>query len=243
MVTASKHKHAKESHLDFYMDLVGHDILNNNQAVLGYLELILASPSCDKTVRGYAEKAYAHVRTSTHLVENGKRILATRMRDKSAMKPLQVITVLERSEKELSRFFPDKKISVHLVDVPKNARVLGDSDAADLIMNAMVCAVRLDPGDEVELRVGLARSVFRGRDCWAVTIEDRNASLPPSLRTKDIKSVYLLDSSVAVKLPGLLFSKMIAEMLGGDFDAYELPDAKEGVGAGLTVTLRRADGR
>jgi hypothetical protein len=225
------------------MDLLGHDILNNNQAVLGYLELILANPACDKTLRGYAEKAFSHVRTSTHLVENGRRILVMRMRDRSALKPLQISTVLERSEKELSRFFPDKTISVRLGQVPKDARVLGDSDAAELITNAMVCAVRLDPGETVELRVKVGRSEFRGRDCWTVTVEDKNAALPPSLKGKDIKSVYVLDSSVAVKLSGLLFSKMIAETLGGDFDAYELPDAKDGVGAGFTITLRRADGR
>lgn len=242
-MVASKPNRGKENHLDFYMDLLGHDILNNNQAVLGYLELILANPACDKTLRGYAEKAFSHVRTSTHLVENGRRILVMRMRDRATLKPLQVSTVLERSEKEMARFFPDKRITVRLGQIPKDACVLGDTDAEELIINAMVCAVRLDAGEKVELQVKVAQSVFRGRDCWTITVEDQKAVLPPSLKGKDIKSVYVLDSSVAVKLSGLLFSKMIAEALGGDFDAYELPDAKDSVGAGFTITLRRADGR
>ncbi|MBN1678045.1 MAG: hypothetical protein JW880_05850 [Candidatus Thermoplasmatota archaeon] len=240
-MTADNAKPGKNDHLAFYMDLVGHDILNNNQAVLGYLELILANPSSDKTVKNYAEKAFSHVRTSTLLVENEKRLMATMMLDKESLRPADIRAKLERSQGELSRFFPDKRVRVRLEQIPKDARALGNSAAEELIMNAMVSAVRLDPKEEVELRVNVAEAVFRGRPCWTVTIEEPNALLPPSLKGRDIKSVYLLDSSVAVKLSGLLFSKMIAEALGGDFDAYELPDAKDHVGAGFTITLRRAD--
>lgn len=240
-MAADNAKQGKNDHLAFYMDLVGHDILNNNQAVLGYLELILANPSSDRTVRNYAEKAFSHVRTSTLLVENEKRLMATMMLDRESLRPTDIRAKLERSQTELARFFPDKRIRVRLEQIPKDARALGNSAAEELIVNAMVSAVRLDPGEDVELRVSVAQSVFRGSACWTVTIEEPNALLPPSLKGRDIKSVYLLDSSVAVKLSGLLFSKMIAETLGGDFDAYELPGAKDHVGAGFTITLRRAD--
>lgn len=242
-MTASRPRHLKEDHLDFYMDLVVHDILNNNQAVLGYLELVMANPACDKALRNYAEKAFSHVRTSTMLVENCKRVMAMRMRDLGTLKPIDLRPVLERSEKEVSRFFPDKKIIVRSVQTPKEALVLGNSDAENLIINAMINVVRLDPNDTVVLRVTVSPSVFRGRKCWTVTVEDDRALLPLSLKGRDIKSVHVLDSSVAVKLTTLLFSKMIAEALGGDFDAYELPDSKDNVGAGFAITLRRADKR
>ena len=62
--------HAKQDQFAFYMDLVGHDILNSNQAALGYIELMLANPGCDSALRAYAEKAFSHVRRSTMLVEN-----------------------------------------------------------------------------------------------------------------------------------------------------------------------------
>lgn len=240
-MTVAKRKESKVDHFGFYMDLVGHDILNNNQAVLGYLELILANPGSDKTVRKYAEKAYSHVRTSTLLVENGKRLLAVKAREEEPLRSLDVKGALERAQKDLSRFFPDKKVRVRLGQMPKEAKALGNSAAEDLIMSAMVSAVRLDPREEVELGVRVVPVEFRGTPCWAITVEDTEAELPPSIKDKDIKCVYLLDSSVAVKLSGLLFTKMVAEMLGGDFDAYELPGRKDRPGAGLTLTLRRAD--
>ena len=242
-MTAAKKKESKEGDFSFYMDLVGHDVLNNNQAVLGYLELILANPGTDKTVRKYAERAYSHVRTSTLLVENVKRLLAVRSLGEEDLTPLDLTGSLERARKELSRFFPDKKVKVSINRMPKEAKVLGNSAAEELIMSAMVSAVRLDPRGQVELTASVVPVEFKGAQCWAITVEDAGAELPPSVKNKDIKSVYLMDSSVAVKLSGLLFTKMVVEMLGGDFDVYELPGRKDKPGAGFTLTLRRADRR
>lgn len=239
-MSGKKTRHGKNDQFAFYMDLLSHDILNNNQAVLGYLELVLASPNTDKTVRKYAEKAFSHVRTSTILVENVKRLMATRMAEPESLRELDIRKTLEMSEKELSRFFPDKHITVKLTSAPDKVLVIGNSAAEDLVMNVLVNAVRLDPGEKVELNVKVVPTEFRGRDCWKMTVEDRSAVLPPSLRDKDIKSVYLMDSSVAVKLSGLLFAKMISEMLGGDFDAYELPGNRTQPGAGFSMILRRA---
>lgn len=239
-MSSKKARHTKDDQFAFYMDLLSHDILNNNQAVLGYLELVLASPNADKTVRKYAEKAFSHVRTSTILVENVKRLMATRVADPESLRPLDLRKTLDRSEKELARFFPDKSITVKLTRVPEKVLVVGNSAAEDLVMNMLVNAVRLDPGEAVELTVKVVETEFRGRDCWKMTVEDKAANLPPSLKDKDIKNVYLMDSSVAVKLSGLLFAKMISEMLGGDFDAYELPGNGAQLGAGFSMILRRA---
>lgn len=239
-MTSKKAKHGRDDQFAFYMDLLAHDILNNNQAVLGYLELVLATPSVDKTVRKYAEKAFSHVRTSTMLVENVKRLMATRMADSESLRAFDIMKTLQMSEKDLSRFFPDKRIRVKLNHLPKEIMVIGNSAAEDLVLNVLVNAVRLDAGEDVELAVKVAGTEFRGRDCWKLTVEDTSAVLPPSLKDKDIKYVYLMDSSVAVKLSGLLFAKMTSEMLGGDFDAYELPGKGDRPGAGFVLTLRRA---
>lgn len=240
-MAVTKQKEPTGDHFAFYMDLVGHDILNNNQAVLGYLELIMASPGLNRTAKSHAEKAYSHVRTSTLLVENVKRMLAVKAREGEPLRQLDVKGALERAQRELSRFFPDRKVKVSLGQMPKSAKALGDSAAEELIMSTLVSAVRLDPHQEVQLSARVVPVEFRGTPCWAITLEDAEAELPPSIRDKDIKCVYLMDSSVAVKLSGLLFTKMVAEMLGGDFDAYELPGRKDRPGAGLTLTLRRAD--
>lgn len=230
----------KEEQFAFYMDLVGHDILNNNQAVLGYLELILATPGMDKTVKKYAEKAVSHVRTSTLLVENIKSLLAVRVADPSSFKPIDLNQILTRSERELKGTYPGKKIRLRLSPKVKEACVIGNSRAEDLVLNALLNTVRMDREDDVSIDVTLRETEFGGKMCWQVRVEDKNAELPAAMRGKSIEMMYLQDSSTAVKLVGLLFAKMIASNLGGDFEAAELTDKGDRRGTAFIITLRKA---
>ncbi len=224
----------------FYMDLLGHDILNNNQAVLGYLELVLAAPGTDRTTKKFAEKAVSHVRTSTILIENIKRLLATRTADPDSFKPLALQSSFSLSERDLIKFFPDKRLKVRVAPSVERAFVVGNSAAQDLIMNSMVNMVRLDPNDEVNLSIDLKEVQLKGKTCWRISLTDPNAELPTALKGRDVESVYLQDSSTAVRLSGVLFAKMIAQRLGGDFEAQELQSKGQKNGASFVITLRKA---
>ncbi len=231
---ADRHKQ-----LAFYMDLLGHDLLNSNQAVLGYLELILSTSGTDKAVRKYAEKAVSHVRTSTLLIENVRRLLVTRAADPNSFKPADLMAAILLSERELRRQFPDRNIRLSISPRVDEAYVLGDSAAENLILNLMVSIVRLDQNEEINLKIRLQEVDHGGRMCWSITVEDPNATLPPAMRNKSIDAVYQQDSSTAVKMAGLLFAKMIAVGLGGDFDAHQLGETED-EGSAFIVILRKA---
>lgn len=241
-MTEQKHAAKRDDKFAFYMDLLGHDILNNNQAVLGYLELVLASPGTDRRTRTQIEKAVSHVRTSTILVENIKRLLATRAADPDSFRPLNLQSSISQSERELIRFFPDKRLRIRTARGLDSAYVVGNSAAKDLIMNSMVSLVKLDAKDEIELSVKVKEVEFGGNRCWKISLEDANAEIPPSLKGKDFESIYLQDSSTAVRLSGILFAKMIAERLGGEFEVRDLSEKGFKGGAAFVITLRRASG-
>jgi len=241
-LTEQKHPADRDDRFAFYMDLLGHDILNNNQAVLGYLELLLAAPGTDRTAKKFAEKAVSHVRTSTILIENIKRLLATRATDPDSFRPIALQSSISLSERDLIKFFPDKKLKVRVAPGVERAFVIGNSAAQDLIMNSMVNMVRLDPNDEVRLSIELKEVQLKGKMCWRISLEDPNAELPLALRGRDVESIYLQDSSTAVKLSGVLFAKMIAQRLGGDFEAQELQTKDKKKGAAFVITLRKASG-
>ncbi len=124
----------------------------------------------------------------------------------------------------------------------ERAFVIGNSAAQDLIMNSMVNMVRLDPNDEVSLSIDLEEVKLKGKMCWRISLMDTNAELPSALKGKDVESIYLQDSSTAVKLSGVLFAKMIAQRLGGDFEAEELSAMGQKKGAAFVITLRKASG-
>jgi len=231
----------KEDQFAFYMDLLGHDVLNNNQAVLSYLELILAMPGADKKVKGFAEKAVSHVRTSTTLIDNVKRLVATRALEPERLKPVDIAKSIEVAQTELTRHFPAKKIRFETAAMPKSAVVLGNNYAADLVLNVFITAVRLNPGDDIVLGVSLSEEKFRGKPAWAMRVEDRNSQLPPFLDGEGVAATYSQDISTAVKTTGVLFAKMIAGNLGGDFEAHSLHHDPKKRGAMFTVILRKVE--
>ncbi len=229
----------QQKQLEFYMDMLGHDILNNNQAVLGYLELILSNTETDKAARKYAEKAVSHIRTSTILIENIKRLMAAREVDPNSFKPAELMAAILRSEGELRRHFPDKKIRLSISPRIDGAYVIGNSIAENLILNLLVSIVRLDKNEEIELALKLKEVDRGGKMCWSMTVEDLNARLPPAMKGASIDAIYQQDGSTAVKMAGLLFAKMMAVSLGGDFDAHQLGETED-EGSAFVLVLRKA---
>lgn len=224
----------KGERLSFYMDLVGHDVLNNNQAVLSYLELILASPAADRSIRRYAEKAAAHARSSTLLVEDIKRVLAVRSISPADLKTIDLVAATKKVEREAAQLFPSKSIRFENESLMNSAVALGGDIVSSILLNMMVDAIRMDQGDSVELNVKITGPDAKG--FWSTRIENRNIRLPALLKGKGLESIYSQDSSRAVKLTGMVFAKMVTGMIGGNFEAEELSDGK---GAVFVVRLKK----
>jgi hypothetical protein len=227
----SKDKAAKRGgQFEFYMDLLSHDILNSHQAVLSYLELIIANPNVDKKNKVLAEKAIGHIRGSTLLIENVKKIMGSRGEDFKAMKPV-----------DLDRFYPGKRVKIDHKPWPRGVIVLGGSYVDDLVLNVFVSAVRINQRDDIDLHLAIEEGVFAGEPAWIARVEDPESQLPPFLKAQGVAATYAQDSSLAVKSSGLLSAKMIATNLGGDFDAHAIGREPKKTGAVFIITLRRAD--
>ena len=226
---------------DFYIDLLGHDILNSNQAVLGYLELICSNPAVDKKSRAFAEKAISHTRASSILIENIKRLVASRNMDIKDLKPINLLDAVQRARQDLERFYPGKKIRLELSNRPKDAFVIGDDHAVNLLLNVFVIAAKLNPDDDIRMVLKFTEEEVRGTPGWILRIRDEDAQLPPFLNGKGVTATYSQDVSRAVKAAGMLFAKMSAENLGGDFEAHAIHHEPRSKGAVFTIALRKAE--
>lgn len=203
-----------------FMDVLSHDVLNNNQAVLSYLELILAGPEMSARSRNYAEKAVSHIRASTVLVEDANRLIAARTLDVNALKPFDLLKAVDYARKELGGYFPAKRIKIHMEPGSKDLYVHGDTLVQHLVLNAFLDMVKLDPADDVIVKVRAMKAELNGRICWSLVLSDANAHLLPSMKS-NLSELYMQDSSKTVKLGGFLFVKTLAELLGGKFEARE----------------------
>jgi len=223
------------------MDLVSHDMLNDNQAVLSYLELILAMPGLDKKAAEYAKKAISHVRSSTMHIENVKTIVTPRRATAAQPETTDLLASIKGASDELGRHFPNKKIKVNFPHQPGKALVAGGGLIKKLLETVMSSVVKLDLEAEVALNVSVSEEMSYGNRCWNVKIEDPNVKVPAVVTGADIDSVHTQDSSRVVKMSGLLFAKMAAEGLGGAFEVES--DGGPDKGAVFVVRLRRAGNR
>ncbi len=219
-----------------FMDMLSHDIVNDHQAVLTYLELVLAERQLDPKLRAYAQKAVSHVRAATIAVENAKRLGQISAMGIPHLRNYDLTEAAVKASADVETIFPSRSIKVKLVHGPDQAMVVGDDAVEDLILTLLVNAVRLDPVEDVELEMRLRETKSKGRDFWTIEVEDKNAKLPSDVKLNDIEDLISKDSSVNVKMSGIMFAKIVAKALGGDFEAGHLKPT----GATFRVCLRKA---
>jgi len=225
------------------MDVVSHDMLNDNQAVLSYLELILATPNLDRKAADYARKAVSHVRSSTMRIENVRTIVRAGKASKATLESADLMAAIKESCEDVLRAFPSKRIEIGKPALSGKAMVIGGVLVKELLITVMSSIVKLDPDSEATLNLTVAEDAgYRNRG-WTVTIEDPNVKLPAVVKDTDIDSVHTKDSSVAAKVSGLLFAKIAADALGGDFDVQSGGTGGAGIGALFVLRLRRAGDR
>jgi len=225
------------------MDLVSHDMLNDNQAVQSYLELILAIQGLDSRAADYARKAVSHVRSSTMRIENVKTIVTARKASAATLGRADLAEAVKEACDDLQHMFPSKAIKAKMSTLPEGATVTGGGLVKELLVTVMASVVKLDPEKDVQLRVEVAEEAGYGNRGWTVAIEDPHVKLPAMVKETDIDSVHTKDSSLASKVSGLLFAKMAADALGGDFDVQPSGDGDAARGAIFVLKLRRAGSR
>ena len=179
------------------MDLVSHDMLNDNQAILSYLELILATPGIDKKTAEYTRKAISHVRSSSLRIDNAKTIVGAGKWKEAELGPTDLWADLKEACDELLQVFPSKTIKVARPRDDFKALVVGEGIVKEILLTVMANAVKLDPESNVTLKVSVAEDTANGKRGWTVTIEDPNVKLPTVVEHTDIGAVHTKDSSLA----------------------------------------------
>lgn len=227
---------AAEDDVALFMDLLSHDILNSNQAVLSYLELILESPDTDDKTKKYAAKAASQLRTSAMLVENLKGVVAILGTGEIPSKRTALRGVVDRAAIRARGLFPDRKLDLEISGIGDKDEVIGDEELVqELLDNLLMNSVQLDHGDRVAVRVGAVREDIRGERYWRITVDVPNGTLPEA-SVKDFTSWFQVkDISKMVRISGLLYASMIAEVLGGSLEPRASSEKNGGCSFGVLL--------
>ena len=222
--------------LSLYMDLLSHDILNLNQTVLSYIELLASSSDLDTRSLEHARRATSQIRISTQIVESINTLCLLQKEDLSTT-TADLSDVVAGAAEALESLIPHRNIRCTVNHV-ENALVV---DVRNLVsqsmLNALMNMIQLDQSDSPEIDIRLERASDDAAGAWRVLMRDTKLALPSDIDLYAISKARGEERSKTVKLAGVLLSKMMVERLGGTFDI----DRTEGGGVTFRIVLKGAD--
>lgn len=235
--TSARTEHGRENNdCLFYMDLMSHDILNFNQAVLSYLEITLNDASTSEETRHYLLSAIDQIRNSSQLIDDVKKMARLEQVSGDAFDVLSVEEVIEGSIEDLRMMNLGKQIDVKVKNEAGNVKVKGTDVLGDVFLNLLANAARQDPSETPVVDVTIARPKTPA-GMVDVTVEDRGAGIPDQMKRAlagEKRADNLTRKQAGI---GLLMVRAAAKRFGGHLIIGDRIRGDHTKGAKLTVRL------
>jgi len=228
----------EEEDIIAFMNVLGHDLLNTNQAVLGYIDLIKASAYEPQKVRDYSDKALSNLRKCALMMDSvGKMLVTGRVEPPRPVGPVDLGSLLERAGSELAAIFPERQVRLD-GSAAKIRPVADERLLRTVIMNVLVDLVSMDTAGGVEIDVTATRTAKGGDRVFRMSFTRRGARMPSFLKRGLAETLRAEDISKTVKATGMLFAMLVARRLGGDLQVQEARGAGHQQGIACTLTIR-----
>ncbi len=201
------------------MDLVSHDILNINQAVLSGIELMIASSRADETAKKHARRLESQIRVSTQIFESMKMLCVLRKAD---MMPSETVDLNETAREAVSDIlvmFGDRKVGIDLTECAERPVVLGGPVTKDVLVNAIMGFLQLDKSEHPTIGMSVSKDASDDGRHWVVSLRDENVAVPSTLGFETVSTISTEKRTKMVRLAGLILARMLSEKLGGVFEA------------------------
>lgn len=224
------------------MDLLSHDMLNNNQATLSYLELIHSSPGADPRIKELAEKATSQVRTSSVLLDGIRQLSSYCEGTPAQTTPVDLRGTLAQVTRDVSGLFPHKQVTIDTTGLAPNAEVHGGQYVHDIFGHVLMNIVQLDPEDHSKIDVSSVREKHNGSDVWKIEVVSRTATLPQGVDDSLFSGTVPMDVSKMARVSGAVFASSIARAIGGRI-GYRVLDPEKNRGCVFEISLKGGDAR
>jgi len=222
---------------DFYLDLMAHDIQNFNQAIIGYLEMIMGIESLDPKLERYAQGAFRQVMQTAQLIAHIKRIADIRQHGKDSLAKRDLRDVLQRGITALQSRL-DKKLVALSLDCPEGEYpIYATDDLGELFDLLVSCAMRYSISDIIHIKVTVSSEHHDGRRYWTVMLSGNNLRLSAPVVKCMMSQDYM--GCQAIERPDLqlLVARAIVETQDG---TIETRYHENGRGDGFVIRIPQA---
>jgi hypothetical protein len=205
-----------EDELPVFMDLVSHDVLNINQAVLSAIELMIESSQADEGAKRRARRVESQIRISTQIFESMKLLCVSHKSGKMPSDPVDLNEEVRTAVSDIRAMFKDRQVNVEFEESAEKPFVSGGSIVSDLLVNSLMGLLQLDNSEHPSIAARIARHEEEGAP-WVVLLSSDNVSVPTSVGFDAIGAMTDDSRTKMVRLAGLILARVMTEKLGGTF--------------------------
>lgn len=222
---------------ELYVDLMGHDINNMNQIVMGYLEMaqdkLLSGGTLGQDDLVLIDKPLEALRSNSMLIDNVRKL----QREKSGELKLQAIDagkVLEETIKKYSGI-RGRDIAIRYTPV-SGCYVMANELLGDVYSNLIGNAIKHSTGT-LAIDIRLERVEDHGREYCKVIVEDNGPGMPDDLKKTLFDRLCLSNARTGGKGFGLCLIKLLLDDIDGRFWVEDRVPGDYGKGCKFVVML------
>lgn len=221
---------------EFYLDLMGHDINNLNQVVLGSLELIKDDKNLTGLQRRFIERAINAASGSAAIINNVRSVKRISSEELS-LTPINLDELIRACIEESPRP-PDKKVTIRYT--PKVGMIIkGTPLAKEIFCNLINNSIKYS-GKEVDIDISADEVTVNGKKHYQIAISDNGYGIPDDLKVKLFRRFQRGALKGDGKGLGLYIVKTLTERLGGTVRVVDRVSGDHTKGAKFIVLLPAA---
>ncbi len=175
---AEKELLAANSQAELYLDLMGHDINNMNQAAMGFLELAIeklhvTGPEC-RDGEALINQAIEDMQNSSMLIDNVRKLRKARS---GAFKPREIdLTALLHDIKNKLVTAIDRKVTIK-IESQTECKICASELIEDVFTHVINNAIKHSTGP-LEIDIRLTKEQVNGTNYCQVSVEDNGPGIP-----------------------------------------------------------------
>jgi PAS domain S-box-containing protein len=222
---------------DFYLDLMAHDLQNFNQAILGYLEMILATEGLDPKLERYAKGAFRQVMQTSQLIAHLKRVAQIRQFGTQHKTRRDLRESLMRSVMNIESR-PDKhNVAITLECAEGAYPIMATDDLSDMLDLLVSAAARYSLSDLLHLKIAVSPEMSEGVRFWTVEISGKSLRLSKPVIRCVMSQDYTGCQTIERPDLQLLVVRAIIETMDGKI---ELKTTENGKGDRFVIRIPQA---
>lgn len=218
---------------ELYVDIMGHDINNLNQVIMGNLELLMDSHNLTADQKRSILKALDSAKGSTSIINNVRKI-QTIKEEKAALQPEDINDLIVECIREAPR--PEGR-NVTIKYVPQKGLIFeGTPLMKEVFCNLINNAIKHSTGD-VNIDIDVVKAVRDGNPVYNISITDNGPGIPDSLKPRLYGRLQRGETKAHGKGLGLFIVKSLVDQAGGNIVVDDRVPGDYSKGARFIVSL------